>query len=305
VKFEAKQVKKFWFIGGVLITLLILLVSIWRSSLPSISFSSAVSSATPSSVKTIEYKLRTFPQSIVHTLIIPVSEGYFITPALSQKLNTIEEFARDNQGNIAIFNAGFFDPANQKSTSYTYIQRKLVADPKQNDRLVNNPNLKPYLSKIFNRSEFRRYLCGQSPRYDIIQHNAPSPVGCQLIDAMGGGPQLLPVTTSEAEGFVDHTNGRDPLGSTRPNARTAMGIKADGSIILVMIAQKPDNPTNSGMSLSELADLMKTLGAEKAMNLDGGSSSSFYYNGKSFYGKVDEKGNPVKRSVKSVLVTRM
>lgn len=57
-----------------------------------------------------------------------------------------------------------------------------------------------------------------------------------------------------------------------------MGITRDGSIVLVMVAQKPKNPTQSGMSLPlpALADFMKSLGAQKAMNLDGGSSSSLY-----------------------------
>jgi exopolysaccharide biosynthesis protein len=57
-----------------------------------------------------------------------------------------------------------------------------------------------------------------------------------------------------------------------------VGITRDGSIVLVMVAQKPKNPTQSGMSLPlpALADFMKSLGAQKAMNLDGGSSSSLY-----------------------------
>jgi exopolysaccharide biosynthesis protein len=46
--------------------------------------------------------------------------------------------------------------------------------------------------------------------------------------------------------------------------------------------------------LTALADFMKTLGVEKAMNLDGGSSSSFYYDGKTFYGKVDDAGESAK-----------
>jgi exopolysaccharide biosynthesis protein len=49
---------------------------------------------------------------------------------------------------------------------------------------------------------------------------------------------------------------------------------------------------------------MKTLGVNKAMNLDGGSSSSFYYDGKAFYGKVDGQGERVERSVKSVLLLK-
>ena len=71
-----------------------------------------------------------------------------------------------------------------------------------------------------------------------------------------------------------------------------------------MVAQKSETPATSGMSLPALADFMKTLGVEKAMNLDGGSSSSLYYNGKSFYGKVDLEGNSVKRPGKSVLLVQ-
>lgn len=56
------------------------------------------------------------------------------------------------------------------------------------------------------------------------------------------------------------------------------------------------------MSLPELANFMKSLGVKEALNLDGGSSSSLYYQGKTFYGKVDLEGKTIKRPVKSVLV---
>lgn len=253
--------------------------------------------------KTIRYFERTLSQSIAHILLIPPNSRFLVTPALSQKVATVEEFAQKHRA-VAILNAGFFDPANQKSTSYVILQGKLVADPKENDRLVNNPNLKPYLSQIFNRTEFRRYSCGQTVRYDIVLHGASQPAGCQLVDAIGAGPNLLPELTLAKEGFVDNANKRDALGSNQPNARTAVGITRDGSVILVMVAQKVSAPANSGVSLPALANLMKTLGANKAMNLDGGSSSSLYYNGKTFYGKVDLEGNPIKRPVKSVLLVQ-
>nr|WP_196509874.1 phosphodiester glycosidase family protein [Nostoc sp. NZL] len=268
-----------------------------RSSTPSIS---TIASSPP---KTIRYFERTLPQSIAHILLIPANSKFLVTPALSQKVSTVEEFAHKHRA-VAILNAGFFDPANQKSTSYVVLQGKLVADPKENERLVNNPNLKPYLSQIFNRAEFRRYLCGQTISYSIALHSQSPPVGCHLVDAIGAGPRLLPELTSVKEGFVDNSNKRDVLGSNQPNARTAVGITRDGSVILVMVAQKPSAPANSGISLPALADFMKTLGADKAMNLDGGSSSSLYYNGKTFYGRVDLEGNPIKRPVKSVLLVQ-
>lgn len=292
-----EQVRKIW----LLMTLVGL--GIWlvlRSYPPSVSSVIPTVKASPS--KTIRYLKRTLPQSIAHILVIPANSRFLVTPALSPSVNTVEEFAQKHQA-IAILNAGFFDPANRKSTSYVVISGQVVADPKENERLVNNPNLKPYLSQIFNRTELRRYSCGQTIRYDISLHNESPPAGCQLVDAIGAGPRLLPELTLVKEGFVDNANGRDALGSNQPNARTAVGITRDGSLILVMVAQKPNAAAN-GISLPALADLMKTLGAQKATNLDGGSSSSLYYKGKTFYGKVDLEGNPIKRPVKSVLLVQ-
>ncbi len=289
--------RKIKLLALILISLTMVLWFNLRYSTPSIP---TVASSPP---KTIRYFERTLPQSIAHIVLIPANSGFLVTPALSEKVATVEEFAQKHRA-VAILNAGFFDPVNQKSTSYVVQQRKLVADPKENERLVNNPNLKPYLSQIFNRSEFRRYLCGETLSYSITLHSQSPPAGCQLVDAIGAGPSLLPELTSVKEGFVDNINKRDALGSNQPNARTAVGITRDGSVILVMVAQQPSAPANSGVSLPVLADFMKTLGANQAMNLDGGSSSSLYYKGKTFYGKVDLEGNPIKRPVKSVLLVQ-
>jgi exopolysaccharide biosynthesis protein len=291
------NVRKIKLLALILISLAMVLWFNLRSSTPLIPAIAA------SPAKTIRYLERTLPQSIAHILLIPANSRFLVTPALSEKVGTVEEFAQKHRA-VAILNAGFFDPANQKTTSYIVRQGKLVANPKENERLVNNPNLKPYLGQIFNRSEFRRYLCGQTISYSIALHSQSPPAGCQLVDAIGAGPSLLPELTLVKEGFVDNDNKRDALGSNQPNARTAVGITRDGSVVLVMVAQKPSAPANSGVSLPALADLMKTLGADKAMNLDGGSSSSLYYKGKTFYGKVDLEGNSIKRPVKSVLLVQ-
>ncbi|NMG07778.1 phosphodiester glycosidase family protein [Brasilonema sp. UFV-L1] len=285
--------KKMWILAGVFVSATVLLFS----------FRTATSKETNLINKTIKYEQRNLPNSVVHVLRIPSGRQFMVTPALSSRLNTVVEFANQYRA-VAIINAGFFDPVNQKTTSIIFQQGKLIANPKDNERLVNNPDLKPYLNKIFNRAEFRRYLCEQTVRYSIDLHNESTPTGCQLVDALGGGPQLLPESTSVQEGFVDIPKRRDALGSTKPNARSAIGMTGDGTIVLVMVAQKQKAPTSSGMSLPELTNFMKTLGVEKAMNLDGGSSSSLYYDGKTFYGKVDLEGNLVRRSVKSVLMVQ-
>ena len=254
----------------------------------------------------LEYKSYALPHSTVHTLKIPVHSRFEVTPALSDTVETPAAIAR-REGAIAALNGGFFDPENQKSTAYIVLNGKQVADPTQNERLMNNPDLTPYLDKILNRSEFRQYQCGDRRQYDIALHRAAIPTGCELVNALGGGSRLLPAITTQEEGFVAYANGtisRDALGSRQPNARTAISITRDRSILWVMVAQKP-NAAASGMTLQALADFMKTLNVEQAMNLDGGSSSSLYYDGKSVYGKVDEAGNPLIRPVKSVFLVKM
>ncbi len=294
--------RKIWLLGGVLISLGMLLF-VGGYGQRSLVMNAVVPSVKPTLPKKIRYEQRTLAQSIAHIIFIPSDRQFLVTPAISQKVDTVEEFSHKYRA-IAILNAGFFDPVNQKSTSYIILSGQIVADPKENERLVNNPKLKPYLNQIFNRAEFRRYSCGQITRYDIALHRESAPTGCQLIDAIGAGPSLLPQLTSVQEGFVDHSNGRDALGSNQLNARTAVGITQDGTIVLVMVSQKPSAPTDSGISLPALADFMKTLGVQKAMNLDGGSSSSLYYKGKTFYGKINSQGNVVKRPVKSVLLVQ-
>lgn len=262
--------------------------------------------STPSPTPTsIRYSTHRLPKSQVHTILIPPSR-FTVMPAVAPNTANLETFAQQSNP-IAILNAGFFDPQNQLSTSYVVLEGQTVADPTQNDRLMNNPDLVPYLSKILDRSEFRRYECGQTLEYDITLHSEATPRGCRLLDAVGAGPQLLPELTLEQEGFTDTdasgTVIRDAIGSSQPNARTAIGITSDGSILWVMAAQLPQIPA-SGLSLPELAEFMKTLGTVKAMNLDGGSSSALFYDGATIHGKLDGQGNPIDRPVKSVLLLK-
>jgi hypothetical protein len=252
------------------------------------------------------YQVYELPHSTVHTLRIPAQGNFEVAVAVSPNLRTVAEFAAKNQA-IAALNGGFFDAQNQKTTAYLIQNGQIVGNPQENERLTQNPKLKPYLSKIFNRSEFRRYQCGTTNRYAIELHDAPIPEGCQLQDALGGGPRLLPTITATEEGFWAENQGkilRDAITLKQRNARTAIGITRSGDLLWVMAAQKKELGQNSGLSLPELADLMRSQGVQEALNLDGGSSSGMYYQGKIFFGKLTAKGEPVVRSIKSVLLLR-
>jgi exopolysaccharide biosynthesis protein len=264
----------------------------------------ATSAQSPSQSE-ILYKSYILSKSIVRTLTIPNDNKFSISSASNAGLNTLENFARKHQA-IAVINAGFFDPKNQKTTSYVFSKGRLIEDPRQNERLVNNPELQSQMKQILDRSEFRSYLCGKEYHYDIVLHSDRVPSSCKLFDVVGGGPQLLPKNTSQEEAFIVYEGNKvvkDALGSSQPNARSAVGMTKDKQVIFLMAAQRSD--INSGMSFAEMVTFLKSLGVEKAMNLDGGSSASLYYRGETFHGKVDKDGNVVKRPVKSVLLVNI
>ena len=242
----------------------------------------------------------------VHIVTIP--PNYPVEVAVGDGLKTVEDFATETQA-LAVLNGGFFDPNNAQTTSFVTVNGTLAADPRNNARLIDNPDLAIYIEQILNRSEFRRYDCVEGVRYDITVHNAAIPHDCTLHSALGAGPQLLPNDTSQTEGFTDYVNGtltRDAIGSQQQNARSAIGIKEDGTLLWVMVAQ-PD-PTG-GMTLAELAEFMATMNAQKVLNLDGGSSSSLQILwsdnnelDRTYYGRLDQNGQKIQRPVKSVLL---
>lgn len=67
------------------------------------------------------------------------------------------------------------------------------------------------------------------------------------------------------------------LGSGK-NPRTAIGQRKDGTILLLVTDGRGDG-AHLGASASDLIKVMSDYGAVNAANLDGGSSTSMYYNG--------------------------
>lgn len=286
----------------------------------------------------LQYQVFELATSTVHLLRIPPQSPVKLTIALATDLAPVPDLARTVPGAIAAINAGFFDPNNAHSMNFITQNGIKTGDPTQNQRLMQNAGIQPYLTQVLNRSEFRRYRCeadssnpapGESAgdRYAITFHNAPIPAGCTLSDAVGGGPQLLPRLTATEEAFWAEAQGqvvRDAIGLKRPNARSAIALTSQGEILLALVAQKPwpapsplwpsrstpaqpPKPTPSGLSLPELAAFLREQGAVQALNLDGGSSSALYYAPpnlapQTLYGKRDEQGQVIQRSVKSVIV---
>lgn len=90
-----------------------------------------------------------------------------------------------------------------------------------------------------------------------------------LTDSWSFGPILV------EEGILPETFRTDVKNN---NPRTALGQRADGSYIAVVVDGRSE--TSIGMSIEQLAQYMYDLGCVTAYNLDGGMTSCMYFNGK-------------------------
>lgn len=119
----------------------------------------------------------------------------------------------------------------------------------------------------------------------------------QILHMVGGGPRLIKNgqlhVTSEQERFqADIAKGRAP--------RTALGLGRNGEIILLVVDGRQTQ--SKGLTLWELAGLLKEKGAVEALNFDGGGSSAMVIRNQLVNRPSDGRERPVASSL--VLVKR-
>ena len=115
------------------------------------------------------------------------------------------------------------------------------------------------LKEISNAKKFKLDL-KINPEWENVNH------------IISGGPYLV----KNGEVFVDMTEQK--LGSVGGrNPRTAIGYTSDNN--LIMLTADGREGESIGLTLIELANLMKNLGCINAMNLDGGGSTVMLING--------------------------
>lgn len=126
-----------------------------------------------------------------------------------------------------------------------------------------------------NGKAFSRAMNGLQPGTRVLVYTQLSGVWEGVRYAVGGGPTIVQNgkvrVTARQEGFGSHiAAGRAP--------RTAIGYTAAGTTLMVTVDGRV--PKHSvGCTLRELARIMIELGAEAAINLDGGGSTVMVIDG--------------------------
>ena len=118
--------------------------------------------------------------------------------------------------------------------------------------------------------------------------------------AIGGGPVLI------QNGRIDIYNNEERMFMGKAIAdlhpRTAMGYTNNGELVILVVEGRHKN-ISVGVSLIQLAAMMKSLGCVEALNLDGGGSTCMLIQGKPVIRVSDLKdGEPTQRPVPGVFM---
>ncbi|WP_338063875.1 phosphodiester glycosidase family protein [Actinomyces ruminis] len=175
--------------------------------------------------------------------------------------------------------------------------------PSRQRRLLRLPHRRhphPQRRHLSGRRRARRHrLLHRRPRRGLRrnQHRRQALLDDGVWNTLSFGPALVR-GGSVLDGIdsveVDTNFGNHSIQGTQP--RTALGAIADGHYVFVVVDGR-DKGYSRGVTMTELAQIMADLGCESAYNLDGGGSSTLWFNGS----VVNQPSNGGERETSDIL----
>lgn len=133
--------------------------------------------------------------------------------------------------------------------------------------------------------------------YDETDTTAEELVADGVWNTLSFGPAILEdgkVVDGIEDVEVDTNVGNHSIQGDQP--RTAVGVIADNHLVFVVVDGRQSG-YSEGVTLTELAEIMQDLGAATAYNLDGGGSSTMYFDGE----VVNQPSQGEERGVSDIL----
>lgn len=141
------------------------------------------------------------------------------------------------------------------------------------------------------------YLDGRVEIYDETSTSADELLAAGVWNTLSFGPAVVS-EGSVVEGIegveVDTNFGNHSIQGEQP--RTAVGVVDDNHLVFVVVDGREEGYSR-GATLTELAEIMISLGAETAYNLDGGGSSTMYFGGE----VINQPSNGGERGTSDIL----
>lgn len=176
-----------------------------------------------------------------------------------EKAKTVKEFAEENNA-VAAINGGAY-------TSESYSEDGAIApEPVPSGFVISNGEC----IQDYSEDKYEYGVCAITEEGKLItgKYSLNQLKQLKVKEAVSFGPSLI------IDGKMSEMTGDGGWGIA---PRTAIGQKEDGTIILLVIDGRGIG--SLGATLKETQEIMYKLGAENAINLDGGKSSTMYYNG--------------------------
>lgn len=141
------------------------------------------------------------------------------------------------------------------------------------------------------------YRDGHAELYDETETSADELLAAGVWNTLSFGPALVrdgAVIDGIDQVEIDTNFGNHSIQGQQP--RTAVGV-IDTNHLVFVVADGRDEGYSRGLTLPELATVLTGLGAQAAYNLDGGGSSTMYFQGE----VVNEPSNGGERGVSDIL----
>lgn len=215
----------------------------------------------------------------VYVVDIQVSDASYLQTALAQGTygrnitETTSAIAEDNDAILAI-NGDYYG---FRSTGYVIrngvLYRDTAGDSDQEDLVIDSDGS----FSIVNESE--------TSAADLLA------AGAQQV--LSFGPTLIEDST------IAVSESSEVGQSMQSNPRTAIGQISENHYVIVVSEGRTDD--SEGLSLYQLAEVFEGLGATTAYNLDGGGSTTLYFNGEVVNQTVGGSGGSSERAVSDIL----
>lgn len=194
-------------------------------------------------------------------------DGYWIIEAHPRNLKpyqpgrfqTVAEHAREIDGAVAAINIGYYywSPRLARPLPASAMVLPERALPLTKRVPSHNWPVRPALCAAKGQAWFERFADVDAALADRVDW------------AAGGGPMLLEGGQNVWRRYIDGEKYLG-LGQSVTRARTAVGLRADNTAILVVAR---------GLNLDQLTEVLQAEGAVDAMNSDGGRSSGLWHRG--------------------------
>lgn len=147
------------------------------------------------------------------------------------------------------------------------------------------------------RTGLAMYTDGTARLYDETTTTADQLVSEGVWNTLSFGPALVDggeIVSGIDEVEVDTNFGNHSIQGQQP--RTAVGFVDTNHLVLVVVDGR-DAGYSRGVTMTELAQIMQDLGATTAYNIDGGGSSTMYFNGQ----VINQPSNGGERATSDIL----